>query len=186
MVDQETNDILRRVLCREFLLEPNLYRVAGLDDLPRKLATILGCDEAEAASRACATATLDDLTLDQLDLLLAVRDMELLAHTPASIRYQLRGPNVAYNDCIRTALCYAVVGREGQAFSALRAAAAKNDQYARHHFIYGLLLGLSGNRDRACWELNIALKYEPYETGRDRIRLSLDALGTCPSKTASA
>lgn len=178
MHPQPNHERLLRILFREFLLEPRLYEEAGLEDLPARLAALQGCGEGEALSKACADPLLSHLSLADLKSVLAVRDMSILSRTAAAVSSELRDPKVTYDQCVRTALIYGVVGRdrEGHAFSALRAAAARNDRYARHHFLYGLFLGLQGNHDRACWELAMALHYEPYKEGQARIRKALEAL----------
>ena len=102
--------------------------------------------------------------------------MTLVSRTAAALSAELKRDEVTYGHCCRMALCYAVIGRMGHAFGALRAAASKNDAWARHHYIYGLFLGLEGNLDRARWEMEMALRFEPYEEGRRRIRQTMDIL----------
>ena len=164
-----TVERLRRALYREFLMEPGLYLEAGLEDLPRRLAARLQCGEQEAIPLLLSSPDLEPLTGEELKLLLSIRDMAF-SRTAAAVASELAEPSCTYNRCIRTALCYAVLGRFGQVFSALRAASARNDAYARHHHLYGLVLALQGNAERANWELGIALANEPFEEGRARIR----------------
>ena len=52
----------------------------------------------------------------------------------------------------------------------------KDDSWARHHYLYGLVLGIEGNRERALWELDMALRREPYEDARIRIRQVISLL----------
>ncbi len=160
---------IQRAIFREFLLEAGLYLEAGLDDLPRKLAGLLSCGEQEAIPRLLATPNLEPLDTDDLRRLLQIRDMAF-SRTAAAIATELQSPGVTYDRCIRTALCYAVMGRLGHVFSALRAAADLNDGYARHHHLYGLILALQGNADRARWEFGLALENEPFENGKTRIK----------------
>ncbi len=170
-------ETLQRIFYREFLLEPRLYREVGLEDLPRRLASLLDCSEDEALDRAVESPTLEPFTLEQLQGLLAIRDMALVSRTAAALSAQLKASDVSYDACIRMALCYGVIGHVGHVFSALRAAASKQEEWARHHYLYGLLLGIQQSKDRACWEMGIALKYEPFEEGRARIQRACEALG---------
>ena len=170
------SELLKRMLFREFLLEPELLAEVGLETLPARLAGLLAASEAEAVDRLTASPFLEGLSLDQLQELLAIRDMALVSRTAAAVAAELKEPSVTYERCCRTALCYGVIGSSGHVFTALRAAAGKNDAWARHHFLYGLLLGLEGNAERACWELEMALRAEPYEEGRARIRVAMDVL----------
>ena len=157
-------------LIREEILQERAEEITReLDDLPRKLAGLLSCGEQEAIPRLLATPNLEPLDTDDLRRLLQIRDMAF-SRTAAAIATELQSPGVTYDRCIRTALCYAVMGRLGHVFSALRAAADLNDGYARHHHLYGLILALQGNADRARWEFGLALENEPFENGKTRIK----------------
>jgi len=175
-------ETLQRIFYREFLLEPKLYLEAGLEDLPRRLASILDCSEEEALEKVARSPTLEAVSLEQLQTLLVIRDMSLVSRTAAALSAGLKAPDVSYDRCIRVALCYGIIGHLGHVYSALRAAASKHEQWARHHYLYGLLLGIQNASDRACWELGIALKYEPFEEGKARIRRAYEALGCQGSK----
>ena len=172
----KTVDKLQKVVYREFLLEPNLLAEVGLEGLPATLASLLSCPEEEAVARLVESPLLEPLGLDQLKSLMIIRDMTLVSRTAAALSAELKRDGVSYDHCCRMALCYAVIGSQGHAFGALRAAASKNDGWARHHYLYGLMLGLEGNVDRARWEMGMALQYEPYEEGRARIRAAMDLL----------
>jgi hypothetical protein len=171
---------LQRILFREFLLERDLYLEAGLEDLPARLAAALGCGEDEAIDALVDSPTLERLPLDRLRELLAIRDMGLVSRTAASVAQELRDSGASYDHCIRLALTYGVAGKFGHVFSALRVAAGHNDRWARHHYLYSIVLGLQGNIERACWEANIALSTEPYPDGQLRIERVLGVLaGNC-------
>jgi hypothetical protein len=170
------DELLQRMLLREFLLEPELLAETGLELLPARLAPLLAVAEADAVARLLASPRLEPLSLAQLQELLTIRDMDLVSRTPAAVAAELKDPAVSYERCCRTALCYAVIGSSGHVFTALRAAAGKNDGWARHHYLYGLVLGHEGNDERARFELDMALRAEPYEEGRVRIRLAIDVL----------
>lgn len=176
MIKEMTTEKLQRVLYREFLLERDLLEEVGLEDLPTRVAALLGCEQDQALDRLMAGSLLEALSMDQLKGLMVIRDMSFVSRTAAALSAELKDPNVSYDRCCRMALCYAVIGSFGHVFSALRAAASKNDRWARHHYLYGLILGIEGNVDRARWEFGMALQYEPYEEGRIRIRLVMDIL----------
>lgn len=176
-------ETLQRIFYREFLLEPRLYLEAGLEDLPRRLASILDCSEEEALDKLVKSPTLEALSIEQLKSLLVIRDMSLVSRTAAALSAELKAPNVSYDGCIRMALCYGIIGHVGHVFSALRAAAAKHEQWARHHYLYGLLLGIQEAQDRACWEMGMALKYEPFDEGRTRIKRVYEAMGCLEPET---
>ena len=165
----KSTDLLQRALYKEFLLEPGLYLEAGLEDLPRRLAGHLQCGEQEAIPLLLASVNLEPLSTEDLKFMFSIRDMSF-SRTAAAVAMDLMAPAATYDRCIRIALCYAVLGRHGHVFSALRAAAAKDDKFARHHHLYGLVLALQGNAERANWELGFALANEPFEECKARIR----------------
>jgi hypothetical protein len=171
-----TSEKLQRVFYREFLLEPGLYQEVGLETLPGRLAALLRCSELESVSKAVESPLLESLTINELKELIIIRDMSLVSRTAAAVSAELKEGAFTYHDCCRTALCYAVIGSQAHVFSALRAAAGKNDAWARHHYFYGLMLGIANNMERAHWELGIALQNEPYEDGKIRIRWAMDIL----------
>jgi hypothetical protein len=171
-----TIEKLQRIVYHEFLLEPDLFVESGIEDLPAKLATRLGCAEQRAVEKLVSSPYCEPLSLAELKELLTIRDMSLVSKTAAAVSAELKDPAISYDSCCRTALCYAIIGSPSHVFSSLRAAAAKNDRWARHHYLYSLVLGLEGNFDRARWEAGMALQYEPYEEGRGRICLASDLL----------
>jgi hypothetical protein len=174
--NEARNEQLRWLLYREFLLEPELYAEAGLHDLPRQLAARVGCAAAEALERVAQCSAPEPISLGELTQWLTIRDMQLTSRTAAAVAEELKQPTASYDQCIRMALCYAVAGMHAHVYSALRAAGAKRDDWARHHFVYGLMNGLSGDAERALWELEMALQREPYEDGRARIRQAIAIL----------
>ena len=172
-----TDAPLRRLIYREFLLDPELHRDVGIDRLPEALGQRLGCPPERALATLLEHPLLGALSLEELQRLIAIRDMALVSRTAAALAADLKRDGVTYDQCCRTALCYAVAGLEAHVFTALRAAAAKEDTWARHHFLYGLVLGAAGNRERALWEFDLALRCEPYEDARVRVRDAMDLLG---------
>lgn len=168
---------LRRLIFREFLLDAELYREVGLERLPEELGQRLGCPAERAIATLLEHPLLEPLSVAELQRLIAIRDMTLVSRTAAALAADLKEAAVTYEQCCRTALCYAVAGLESHVFTALRAAAAKDDSWARHHYLYGLVLGAGGNRERAHWEFDMALRCEPYEDARVRVREAIDLLG---------
>ena len=74
---------LTRLIYREFLLEPDLYREAGLEQLPAKIAQAIEVSPSEALSRLTASPLLEPLDLETLQHLVAVRDMAIISRTAA-------------------------------------------------------------------------------------------------------
>lgn len=169
-------ELLQRMLYREFLTEPNLYIKARLEHLPEKLAKLLGVEPENAINELMKDPFLERLSLNQLKDLLTIRDMTLISRTAANVAAELKQPSVPYEECCRVALCFALADMPAHVLSALRIAGIKNDSLGRHHFLYGLVLGLSGDDDLAQQELEMALEREPYEDMRILIRQALDAL----------
>jgi tetratricopeptide (TPR) repeat protein len=167
---------LKRLLFREFLLEPDLYHEAGLERLPEELGELLGCPADQAIGQGAAEPFLANFELERLQQLLAIRDMTLTSRTAAAVAAELKDPAVDYDACCRRALCYAVAGLYAHATAALRAAAAKHGDWARHHYLLALMLGQEGPPERAMEELHLALQHEPYEDGRIRIRRAIDVI----------
>lgn len=158
------------MLYREFLAEKDLYRDLGLERLPKQLAALTGLPPNEVLSKLLESPELEPLTMQDLRRLVRVHDMTFLSRTAAAVAHELKHEGVDYTRCIREALSFAISDRRAQAFAALRAAAAQQPEWARHHFIYGLLQALSANNARALRELSAALEREPYEDARRRIR----------------
>lgn len=165
---------MQRALYREFLLEPELFLDVGLLDLPDQLAEALSCAPADAVDQVTNQLDLGDLTLQQLRGLFLPIDPGVRETTTRTATAQLSDPAVSYDQCIRRALCFASGEMYEQAFAALRAAGALRDDWARHHFIYGLIHGIREENERALWELETALQREPYEEGRQRIQAAID------------
>ena len=167
---------LQRLLYREFLGERELYKEAGLERLPLALSTLLGWPANEVIWRLAETAFLDELNLVELKKLFRIHDMDFVSRTAAKVSTQLKKSDVSYDQAIRIALSYGVTGMMSHAFAALRAAARKKPQWARHHYLYGILTGIAGNDERAVREFERALEREPYEDARRRVRTAIDLL----------
>jgi tetratricopeptide (TPR) repeat protein len=170
------NDKLQRVLYREFLGEPHLFVEAGLDELPKVLAKHLGCAPDRGLHQAAATTFLEQLDTTTLRQLFHIRDMNLISRTAAAVSSEMKADEVSYEQAIRRALCYAVMGLQPHAYAALRAAARKRPTWARHHYLYGVMQGMAGDYPRALRVLELALEREPYEDARQRIRRVIAAI----------
>jgi hypothetical protein len=84
----------------------------------------------------------------------------LPVRSASDILAAFRSPDDNYRSCCRSTLCYAVTGSREWAFGALRVAASKRDDWARHH-LYGLIHGVSGDYNKALPELERARASEP-------------------------
>lgn len=167
---------LQRLLYREFLAERDLYKEVGLERLPISLSALLGWPAHEVIWRLAETTFVEELSLEQLAKLFRIQDMELVSKTAATVARELREEHVGYEQAIRVALAYAASAMHAHAFAALRAAARKKPQWARHHYLYGILAGLMGNHARAVRELERALEQEPYEDAKQRVRAAIELL----------
>lgn len=172
-LDAVLKEKLERMLYREFLAEKDLYREVGLERLPEKLAALTGLPRAEVLSRLLASPELELLKMEDLRRLVRVHDMTFLSRTAATVAHELKRPEIDYGRCVREALSFAISDQRAKAFAALRAAAAHNPEWARHHFIYGLLQALAANNARALKELSAALEREPYDDARRRVRAAI-------------
>ena len=164
---------LQRILYREFLGEPHLYRDVGLDQLPQALGELLGCGPDDGLMRAAASTFLDEFEIRTLRRLFRIRDMDLVSRTAAAVSAELKEPQVSYDTAVRRALSYAVIDLKPHAYAALRAAARKKPEWARHHYLYGVLQAMSGDFPRAMRALDTALQREPYEDARQRVRAAM-------------
>lgn len=109
------------------------------------------------------------LTQKVITDLVKVKHTSLLLRTVADILAWAKSPQDAYASCCRSSLCHAVQGSYEWAFYPLQVAASKNDDWARHHHIYGLIHRANGNFDRALFELGKANHAEPLPDVRIRI-----------------
>ena len=75
-----------------------------------------------------------------------------------------------------------LTGSREWAFGALRVAASKHDDWARHHHVYGLIHGVFGDFDEALPELERTRAAEPGEEVRARIA---EAVELCRAALAS-
>jgi hypothetical protein len=155
------------------LRQRDLHLAARMDKLPEAIGQLLGCPASGAIERLLDASTFASVPLSALEPLLQIRDMRIVSKTAAALASELKGDDVSYDHCCRTALIYAVARMDAHVFTALRAAASKDDSWARHHYLYGLILAAGGNIDRARWEFDMALQREPYEDARIQIRQAI-------------
>jgi hypothetical protein len=160
-------DAFKAMLLREFFLEPRLakeFQAARFLSwasgklawpLSKVIAVKLGISPkpVEVAVRA--------ITGERL--------MALPVRSLADVLAAFKSPDDNYRSACRSALCYAVTGSREWAFGALRVAASKHDDWARHHHLYGLIHGAFGDYDKALPELERARAAEPLDDVRARI-----------------
>jgi hypothetical protein len=106
----------------------------------------------------------------------------LPGRSASDILAAFRSPDDNYRSCCRSALCNAVTGSREWAFGALRVAASKHDYWARHHHLYGLTHGVSGDYNKALPELERARASEPM--GDVRVRIG-EAVELCQAARSS-
>lgn len=160
-------DGFRAMILREFYLEPRLP-----DEF--KAATFLhwfGRTVSKPAAYLVAAKFGIPPTLVEQPVRFAcgLQNTTLMARAFSDWLASLASPRNNYESCCRSALCYAITNSYEWAFGALRNAATRNDGWARHHHIYGLLHGERGDFERAVFELAKALDAESYADTRGRI-----------------
>lgn len=146
------------LLVREFLGEPDLVEWFGFD---RSLQPTDG-----TFSRDDARSFLERLdgALSTTEWRRALEDRLDAAETDAE----------RYRTACWKALCHGLLREYDAAFDALRTAAAVDDDWARHHHVYGLIHGARQSTEDARFELGLALDAEPYPEARDRIAYAAD------------
>lgn len=160
-------------LLREFLAEPELEREYDVAATAEAVGEALGVAHAEALERAHDAARWDALVKAVasrgLGELVRFEHTGLLFRSRADIVAALRSSHDAYATFCRHALCHALQGEHERAFGALRGAAARHEEWARHHHVYGLIHAVCGDVERARYELEFALQAEPVPAARTRI-----------------
>lgn len=174
------SDTFKAMTLREFLLEPRLaeeFQAARfLSWLGGKLAWPLS---QVVAAKTGVPAKAVEVAVRAIT---GERFTALPVRSVSDILAAFKSSDDNYRSCCRSALCYAVTGSHEWAFGALRAAAGKHDDWARHHHVYGLIHGIFGDFDKALPELERARAAEPMEDVRDRIG---EAVGLCRAALAS-
>jgi hypothetical protein len=93
----------------------------------------------------------------------------LPGRSASDILAAFRSPDDNCCSCCRSTLCYAVTGSREWAFGALRVAASKHDDWARHPQLYGLTHDVSSDHNKALPELEKGQAAEPMADVRSRI-----------------
>ncbi|MBD2057814.1 hypothetical protein H6F88_17610 [Oculatella sp. FACHB-28] len=110
-----------------------------------------------------------DATTNLLINLVQVKHTALVVRAAADVLALARSSEDNYDSCCRSALSHAVQSSYQWAFGALQAAASKSDAWSKHHYIYGLIHGATGNFERAVFEFNKALQTEGCKEKHRRI-----------------
>lgn len=173
-------DAFKAMILREFLLEPRLaeeFQAARvLSHISGKLAPALSrAVEAQTGVPAAAVEVAVRAITGERFTALPIRSF-------SDIVASFRSVDDNYRSCCRSALCYAVTGSREWAFGALRVAASKHDDWARHHHVYGLVHGVFGDYDKALPELERAHAAEPMGDVRARVA---EAVELCRAAMAS-
>ncbi len=167
-------------LMAEFIIEPHLQDEFDLVNLASRAGTKLSPAASKILSAIIVAKTgvpIPPVVLDELGKHISKqRSTMLIFKGIADFLAWMRSSQQNYESCCRSAISHAVIGSHDYAFGALRFAANINDDWARHHHIYGLIHGVNGNYNEARYELERALGAEPYHETQLRIRLALDEL----------
>jgi len=155
-------DVFKVLILQEFLSEPSLQNECKLAELATQLGEILAVPAARAIEtflnlKVGSSPSLDTTT-NLLINLVQVKHTTLVVRAAADLLALAKSSEDNYDSCCRNALSHAVQGSYQWAFGALQAAASKNDACSKHHYIYGLIHGATGNFERAAFELNQAFR----------------------------
>ena len=157
----------RAMALREFYREP---RLADEFEAARWLAWLGGMAVRPAAKIVASTFGIPPILVEfTARRIMTEQVMALPVRMISDMLALWKSDTDNYQSCCRSALCYVVTNSNGFAFGVLRHAAWKNDDWGRHHHIYGLIHGIDGDYERAMFELGKALSPEPYQDVRQRI-----------------
>jgi len=177
------NDAFKAMTLREFFLEPRLadeFQAARfLSWLGGKLAWPLS---KVVEAKLCVPAKAVEIAVRAIT---GERFTALPVRSASDILAAFKSADDNYRSCCRSALCYAVTGSREWAFGALRVAASKHDDWARHHHIYGLIHGDFSDFGKALLELERARVTEPHEDVRVRISEAVELCRAALSSPAT-
>jgi hypothetical protein len=161
------------LILREFLLEDGLRDEFNYAQIASWLGELVSQPASIAVEHFLSDGILSfvnaGMTQQAIVHLVKVKNTTLLLRATADFLAFMKAAENNYMSCCRSALCHAIQGSWEWAFGALRAAAHKNDSWARHHHIYGLIHGARGDFVTALRELERAATTEPYPEPRERI-----------------
>jgi hypothetical protein len=175
-------DAFKAMILREFFLEPRLAE----EFQAARVVSWVGGKLAWPLSKVVAAK----LGIPPKPVELAVRAITGERFTALPVRSfsdilaAFKSPDDNYRSACRSALCYSVTGSREWAFGALRVAASKHDDWARHHHLYGLIHGVFGDYDKALPELERARAAEPMEDVRARIGETVELCRAAPFSPA--
>jgi hypothetical protein len=134
---EQPTDAFKAMILREFFLEPRLAE----EFQAARVLSWAGDKLAWPLSKVVATK----FGIPAKPVELAVRAITgerftaLPVRSASDILAWFKSPDDNYRSCCRSALCYAVTGSREWAFGALRVAASKHDDWARHRHLYGMI-----------------------------------------------
>ncbi|MBD2772683.1 hypothetical protein [Iningainema tapete] len=168
-----STDVFKSMILQEFLLEDRLRSEYNYAEVASWLGNLVKVPASVAVEQFLASGVLvfvnAGLTQKAIAELVKVKNTTLVIRAVADVLASCKSDEDNYKSCCRSALCHAIQGSYDWAFGALRVAASKNDNWARHHHLYGLIHGAKGDNERALFELEKALAAEPYAEPRKRI-----------------
>jgi len=160
-------DGFRAMLLREFYTEPRLpeeFKAASF-------ANWVGNAVSKPASYVVAAkyGIPSEFVEGPVRFICGIQNTTLIVRSFSDWLASWKSSRNTYESSCRSALCYAITNSQDWAFGALRVAASKNDNWARHHHIYGLIHGERGNFKEATFELGKARFAEPHDDVKSRI-----------------
>jgi hypothetical protein len=171
-------DVFQGLILREFLLEDGLRDEFNYAQVASWLGELVSQPASAAVERLLSGGILSfvnaGMTQQAILHIVKVKNATLLFRAAADLLAFMKSAEDSYRSCCRSALCHAIQGSWEWAYGALRAAAHKNDNWPRHHHIYGLVHGATGNFAIALPELERAATTESYREQRERIMEAID------------
>jgi hypothetical protein len=139
-------DAFQGLILREFLLEDGLRDEFNYVQVASRLGELVSQPASVAVERFLSGSILSfvnaGLTQEAILHLVKISNATLLIRAAADFLAFVKSDEDNYKSCCRSALCHAIQGLWEWAYGALRVAAHKNDNWARHHHIYGLIHGV--------------------------------------------
>jgi hypothetical protein len=171
-------DPFKDMIERECRLEEGLRDEFEYAEVATVLAELAGAPAGQAVQHVVSGGVLRfrtaGMTEKVINRLVNARTRTLVVRAVADFIAFIRSQEDNYKSCCRSALCHAKHGSWEWAFGALRAAAHKDDTWARHHHIRGLIHGARGDFEKAVTELARAAAAEPYPDASSRISEALE------------
>jgi hypothetical protein len=172
--------IFAGLIFKELLLEPNLLNEFGIPGaiteftkaFSQPISTLLASFVKGKTGLPIPPRALQEM----IEWLGKNKNTMIAARATADIIATVKSPYEKYNSCCRSAICHASISSYDNAFGALRVAASVNNDWSRHHHIYGLIHGAKNSLKEAEYELQCAFSVEPFFEARCRIEHALSLL----------